>query len=165
MRDVDIPSLRKMLDKRQREIVYFIDVRTIREYETGHIPGFRWFPGGQVVQRSDDVLAAKHCPVVFACDGKARATITASWYRQFGFEEVFVVQGGTRAMQTNCFACRFIRITPTYPPASSRSVLSDLLAFSCIRYVSTHGRSPLLSNVPWNDVEFPDFTTKYPMTL
>ena len=97
MRYVDIPALQEMLGKQDRELVYCIDVRTLQEYEKGHIPGFRWFPGGQAVQRSDDVLVVKHCPVVFACDGKARATITASWYRQFGFEEVYVVQGGTTA--------------------------------------------------------------------
>jgi rhodanese-related sulfurtransferase len=97
VRYVDIPTLQDMLGKRDRDTAYFIDVRTIQEYEKGHIPGFRWFPGGQVVQRSDDVLVTKHCPVVFACDGKARATITASWYRQFGFEAVYAVQGGTTA--------------------------------------------------------------------
>jgi rhodanese-related sulfurtransferase len=97
VRYVDIPTLQSMLDKREREVCYCVDVRSIEEYEAGHIPGFRWFPGGQVVQRSDDVIAVKHCPVVFACDGKVRSTIVASWYRQFGFAEVYVVQGGTTA--------------------------------------------------------------------
>ena len=97
VREVDIPTLQSLLDKREQEVCYFVDVRTIEEYETGHIPGFRWFPGGQVVQRSDDVMAVKHGPVVFVCDRKVRSTIVASWYRQFGFEEVYVVQGGTSA--------------------------------------------------------------------
>jgi rhodanese-related sulfurtransferase len=97
VRSLDLPTLKAMLGKRDRDTAYFIDVRTLQEYEQGHIPGFRWFPGGQVVQRSDDVLVVKHCPVVFACDKKARATFIASWYRQFGFEEVYVVQGGTTA--------------------------------------------------------------------
>ncbi len=97
VRSLDIPTLRAMLGRRDRETAYFIDVRTIQEYERGHIPGFRWFPGGQVVQRSDDVLVVKNCPVVFACDKRARATFIASWYRQFGFEEVYAVQGGTGA--------------------------------------------------------------------
>jgi rhodanese-related sulfurtransferase len=79
------------------ESVYLIDVRTAEEYAAGHIPGFRWFPGGQAVQRSDDVAVVKHCPIVFACDRKARATITASWYRQMGVQEVYVVDGGTTA--------------------------------------------------------------------
>jgi rhodanese-related sulfurtransferase len=37
--------------------------------------------------------------IVFACDGLARATITASWYRQLFFPNVFVVDGGTTAWQ------------------------------------------------------------------
>ena len=73
------------------------DVRTAEEYAVGHIPGFRWFPGGQAVQRSDDAAVVKNCPIVFACDHKARAVFTASWYRQMGFQEVYAVEGGTTA--------------------------------------------------------------------
>jgi rhodanese-related sulfurtransferase len=97
VRYMDIPKLQAMLANREKEAAFFVDVRRVEEYETGHIPGFRWFPGGQVVQRSDDVLVVKNCPVVFACDQKARSTFIASWYRQFGFDEVYVVEGGTSA--------------------------------------------------------------------
>ncbi len=97
VRAIDVPTLQAWLAKRQQDTCYFVDVRTFQEYENGHIPGFRWFPGGQVVQRSDDVLVVKHCPVVFTCDRKTRATVVASWYRQFGFEDVYVLQGGTNA--------------------------------------------------------------------
>jgi rhodanese-related sulfurtransferase len=34
---------------------------------------------------------------VFACDRRARATLIASWYRQMGFREAYVVEGGTAA--------------------------------------------------------------------
>ena len=97
VRYVDVPTLRGLMGGRDGEVVYLIDVRTREEYETGHIPGFRWFPGGQVVQRSDDVMVVKNCTIVFCCDGKARATFIASWYRQFGFEEIYAVDGGTSA--------------------------------------------------------------------
>jgi rhodanese-related sulfurtransferase len=80
-----------------RDNLYLIDVRTTEEYAQGHIPGFQWFPGGQAVQRSDDVVAVKNGHVVFACDGRVRATVTASWYRQMGFPNVYVVDGGTTA--------------------------------------------------------------------
>ena len=96
-RFLGIPALRAMMARRDREPLYFIDVRTAAEYAAGHIPGFRWFPGGQAVQRADDVAVVKPCPIIFACDRKARATCTASWYRQMGFEEVYVVEGGTTA--------------------------------------------------------------------
>lgn len=97
VRFLDIPALQALMDRREREPLYFIDVRTAAEYAAGHIPGFRWFPGGQAVQRADDAAVVKPCPIVFACDGKARATCTASWYRQMGFADVYVVDGGTTA--------------------------------------------------------------------
>src|SRR5262249_14590410 len=78
------PSPQAMMDRRAQETVYLIDVRTQEEYAAGHIPGFRWFPGGQAVQRSDDVAVVHNCPMVFACDRLARATLIASWYRQMG---------------------------------------------------------------------------------
>src|SRR5690606_38649088 len=93
-----------LMQKRDQETVYLIDVRTKEEYEKGHIPGFRWFPGGQAVQRSDDVAAVKNCTLVFCCDRKARATLTASWYRQMGHQEVYAVDGGATAWAANGLA-------------------------------------------------------------
>jgi rhodanese-related sulfurtransferase len=97
VRFLDVPALKSLLDRRGAESIYFVDVRTAEEYAAGHIPGFRWFPGGQAVQRSDDVAVVKNAPIVFACDKKARATLIASWYRQMGFRDVFAVDGGTTA--------------------------------------------------------------------
>ena len=95
VRFLDVPALQAMMAKREREPLYFVDVRTADEYAAGHIPGFRWFPGGQAVQRADDVAVVKPCPIIFTCDGKARAASAASWYRQMGFADVYVVDGGT----------------------------------------------------------------------
>src|SRR6058998_1987025 len=97
VRLLDVPALKSVMDRRGAESIYLIDVRTAEEYAAGHIPGFRWFPGGQAVQRSDDVAVVKNAPIVFACDGKARATLIASWYRQMGYREVYAVSRGTSA--------------------------------------------------------------------
>jgi rhodanese-related sulfurtransferase len=97
VRYLDVAGLEGTIARARTETVYLIDVRTREEYTAGHLPGFRWFPGGQAVQRADDVAVVKHATLVFACDGKARATIIASWYRQMGFREVYAVDGGTRA--------------------------------------------------------------------
>ena len=97
VRYLDIPALEQLLAKRDQEPIYLIDVRTEQEYNAAHIPGFRSFPGGQAVQRSDDVAVVKNATYVFCCDGKARATVTASLYRQLGHENVLVVDGGTPA--------------------------------------------------------------------
>ena len=92
---LDADGLQALMARRSEETVYLVDVRTAQEYAAGHIPGFRWFPGGQAVQRSDEVAVVKNCPIVFCCDGRARAAITASWYRQMGHEHVYAVHGGT----------------------------------------------------------------------
>lgn len=92
-----IAALREMMARAERENVYLIDVRTVQEYAQGHIPGFQWSPGGQAVQRSDDLVGVRNGHVVFACDGRVRATVTASWYRQMGFPNVYAVDGGTNA--------------------------------------------------------------------
>jgi rhodanese-related sulfurtransferase len=77
--------------------VYLIDVRSEIEYESGHIAGSISVPGGQAVQRADDVVAVRTGTVVFCCDGTVRASVTASWYRQMGFANVYAVAGGTTA--------------------------------------------------------------------
>ena len=94
---LDVNALQEIMRRSGRETVYLVDVRTKLEHENGHIPGFRWFPGGQAVQRSDEVAVVKNSAVVFACDRKVRATIAASWYRQMGFQDVYAVDGGTYA--------------------------------------------------------------------
>ena len=96
---IGVERLDELRERSQSESVYFIDVRTEAEHAGGHIPGFRWFPGGQAVQRSDDVAVVHHAPIVFACDGVARAALTASWYRQMGHRHIYALEGGTRRLE------------------------------------------------------------------
>ena len=97
VRMIDVPALQKLMARAGDETVYLIDVRTREEFLAGHIPGFWWMPGGQAVQRADDTVAVRTAAVVFCCDGTTRACVTASWYRQMGFTEVFALDGGTSA--------------------------------------------------------------------
>jgi rhodanese-related sulfurtransferase len=97
VRMLTVAELQKVMARAGSESVYLIDVRTREEYVAGHIPGFWWMPGGQAVQRADDTVAVRAGTVVFCCDGTVRASVTASWYRQMGFTEVFAVTGGTTA--------------------------------------------------------------------
>jgi rhodanese-related sulfurtransferase len=97
VRPLSIAEVDALAARAGSETVYLIDVRTREEYAAGHIPGFAWFPGGQAVQRSDDAVAVKNGAIVFCCDGAVRAQVTASWYRQMGFPNVYAVTGGTTA--------------------------------------------------------------------
>ena len=97
VRTLAVGELPALMKRAADETVYLIDVRTREEYTRGHIPGFWWMPGGQAVQRADDTVAVRTGTVVFCCDGTVRASVTASWYRQMGFANVYVVTGGTTA--------------------------------------------------------------------
>jgi rhodanese-related sulfurtransferase len=99
VRALGVDDLREMMSKTDR-VMYFIDVRSREEFESGHVPGFAWVPGGQAVQRVDDTVAIRSAHVVFCCDGVARSFVTASWYRQMGFRRVYAVDGGTTAWLT-----------------------------------------------------------------
>ena len=132
VRFLSIGELRVRMAPAEDEAVYFVDVRTREEYEACHIPGFRWFPGGQAVQRCDDLAVVKKGTLVFCCDGRARATVTASWYRQLGFGEVYAVNGGTRAWAESGLPlergtrlpCRSVWQRPGIRPRSSPRVSS-----------------------------------------
>jgi len=91
---MDVHELRQVMARTHRETVYLVDVRREEEYRSGHIPGFRWFPGGQAVQRADDVAPVRNGLIVFTCDGRVRSTLVASWFRQMGFPNVYALQNG-----------------------------------------------------------------------
>ncbi len=97
VRHLSVEDLQGLMARSATECTYLVDVRTEQEFATGHIPGFRWFPGGQAVQRADDLAAVRNAAIVFCCDGTGRSAITASWYRQMGFPNVYAVKDGTGA--------------------------------------------------------------------
>ena len=77
----------------QDRTTYALDVRTPEEYARGHIPGFRHAPGGQLVQATDQWVAARGARVILADDDTVRARMTGAWLRQMGGWEVLVVEG------------------------------------------------------------------------
>jgi rhodanese-related sulfurtransferase len=93
-------SARELLDHPPRNdggVTYLVDVRSESEYEDGHIAGSLNIPGGQAVQRADDFVAVKNSRIIFVSNQSARAVMAAYWYRQMGFRDVNVLQGGLEA--------------------------------------------------------------------
>jgi rhodanese-related sulfurtransferase len=70
--------------------LYVIDVRTPEEYEAGHMRAARSVPGGQLVQETDAHIATWGGRIVLVDDNGVRATMTASWLKQMGWDEVAV---------------------------------------------------------------------------
>jgi rhodanese-related sulfurtransferase len=73
--------------------LYRFDVRDAEEYEAGHLPGFRHYPGGQLVQETDMAAPVRGARIVLTDDRSVRADMTASWLAQMGWE-VYVLEGG-----------------------------------------------------------------------
>ena len=71
---------------------YFFDVRSLAEYEQGHLPGFSPVPGGQLVQETEMVAPVRGARIVLFDDQGARADMSASWLAQMAWE-VYVVDG------------------------------------------------------------------------
>lgn len=72
--------------------LYRFDVRTAQEYVAGHLPGFRHYPGGQLVQETDMAAPVRGARLLLADDIGTRADMTASWLAQMGWE-VYVLEG------------------------------------------------------------------------
>jgi rhodanese-related sulfurtransferase len=66
--------------------VYRFDVRTPEEYGAGHLPGFASAPGGQLVQETDHHVPVRGARIVLADDDGVRASMSASWLAQMGWE-------------------------------------------------------------------------------
>ena len=74
--------------------LYLIDVRSPEEFAAGHLPGSQSAPGGQLIQATDVYLAVRHAHVVLIDDNGARATTTAAWLVQMGWQHIFVLENG-----------------------------------------------------------------------
>ncbi|WP_035706355.1 rhodanese-like domain-containing protein [Bradyrhizobium genomosp. I (2014)] len=73
--------------------LYRFDVRDAEEYAAGHLPGFRHYPGGQLVQETDMAAPVRGARILLTDDRSVRADMTASWLAQMGWE-VYVLEGG-----------------------------------------------------------------------
>jgi rhodanese-related sulfurtransferase len=70
---------------------YIFDVRDPDEYAAGHFPGAVSAPGGQLVQATDLYAGTLGARIVLSDDKEVRALMTASWLRQMGWKDVFVL--------------------------------------------------------------------------
>jgi rhodanese-related sulfurtransferase len=70
---------------------YVFDVRDPAEYKVGHYAGATSAPGGQLVQATDIYAGVLGARIVLSDDKEVRALMTASWLKQMGWQEVYVL--------------------------------------------------------------------------
>ncbi|MCZ6533220.1 MAG: rhodanese-like domain-containing protein [SAR324 cluster bacterium] len=93
VREIDMATLEQWR-RDDTGTVYVLDVRHPEEFEAGHLAGSRSAPGGQLVQATDVYIGTRNARVVLVDDNGVRATMTASWLIQMGWEQVRVLKDG-----------------------------------------------------------------------
>jgi rhodanese-related sulfurtransferase len=87
------PEEAMVLQAQAHRTLYRIDVRASEEYTAGHIGGFRYYPGGQLVQEIDMAAPVRGARILLTDHMGVRADMTASWLAQMGWE-TYVFDGG-----------------------------------------------------------------------
>ncbi len=89
---IDKAMLERFRAESDHRCLYLLDVRNPEEYLAGHLAGSRSAPGGQLVQETDQFVGTLRSRVVLVDDTGVRAAMTASWLRQMGWAEVYVLE-------------------------------------------------------------------------
>ncbi len=73
-----------------------VDVRSLREWKEGHIPGAIHIPLGVLAEQSEQLQNADR-PILVHCQSGLRSAIAASLLRRLGFDRVMDMSGGFAA--------------------------------------------------------------------
>ena len=93
---VDAATLAAWRREADARSLFLFDVRSPEEYREGHLADAVHAAGGQLVQATDDYIGTLGARIALVDDDGVRATLTASWLRQMGWE-AYVVQGALEA--------------------------------------------------------------------
>jgi rhodanese-related sulfurtransferase len=101
---IDLAQLVRWQSESEQRTLYLLDVRTPEEYVEGHLAGSRPAPGGQLVQATDEFVVTRHARIVLVDNDGVRATMTASWLKQMGWNDVFVLENAlSQALEQGAF--------------------------------------------------------------
>jgi rhodanese-related sulfurtransferase len=119
VRRIDAAGVARLEKEAGEHTLYRFDVRTREEYAAGHLEGWRWAPGGQLVQATDEYLATRRARIVLADWDGVRALTTAAWLAQLGGQEVYVYSPeALAALVTGPEALRVQRLHAVQPSVS-----------------------------------------------
>ena len=97
VRTIDVATVAKFAQEMKRRTLYLFDVRSPDEYAAGHLHSTVNTPGGQLVQATDAFAATRNARIVLIDDNGVRATMTASWLIQMGWQDVYVVRDALKS--------------------------------------------------------------------
>ena len=87
---IDRAKLEQWRGERAHHTLYVFDVRSPEEFVAGHLSDAISAPGGQLVQATDRYIGTLRSRIVLVDNDGVRATMTASWLKQMGYEDIKV---------------------------------------------------------------------------
>jgi glyoxylase-like metal-dependent hydrolase (beta-lactamase superfamily II)/rhodanese-related sulfurtransferase len=99
---VSLAELNSRISKRNGELVV-LDVREKDAYNTGHVPGARHLPRGQLELRVNDELPDPTTRIVTVCEFGKISTLAAVTLRELGFLRASALDGGMKAWRESGF--------------------------------------------------------------
>ncbi len=142
VRRIDAAQLAAFEAEAGERSLYRFDIRSREEYRAGHLAGWRWAPGGQLVQATDEYLATRRARVVLADWDGVRALTTGAWLAQLGGHEVFVFAPPPQAVLLT--GAEPVAVQPTRTAARVLSVgqAATLLAAGTAHLYDVDRRAP-----------------------
>src|SRR5258708_247718 len=142
IRSVDESALARFRADETRTL-YLFDVRDPFEYAAGHVAGALSAPGGQLVQATDQYAGTLNARIVLVDDKEVRAVMTASWLRQMGWTDVFVLvasgsEKGVPEIPVHGSPARHAAICPSHHDILFAHGQSSMVDNPLICHVSTH---------------------------
>ncbi len=98
---------------------FYLDVRDPSEFAISHWPGSKSAPGGQLVQATDHYVGVRRARLVLIDADGVRASMSASWLIQMGWDEVFVLKDAESS---------FVEPAPQQTPVIPDEVKAHLIA-------------------------------------
>jgi glyoxylase-like metal-dependent hydrolase (beta-lactamase superfamily II)/rhodanese-related sulfurtransferase len=93
---MSLANLKALTESRAADLIV-LDVRERDAYESGHVPGARLLPRGQLELRVNEELPDPTCRIVAVCELGRISTLAAATLRQLGFRHVVALDGGMKA--------------------------------------------------------------------
>lgn len=105
---------------------YVFDVRDPAEFGAAHIPGARPAPGGQLVQATDRYVGTLGARIICVDDNGVRATMTASWLVQIGWDAVILEPGAIPMSETDVHAPKTAPV-PDVPSINATQLAAQMI--------------------------------------
>lgn len=93
---MSLAELKSRIDARDPDLVV-LDVRERDAYLSGHVPGARLLPRGQLELRVNEELPDPTVRILTVCEFGRVSTLAAATLRQIGFQRAIALDGGMKA--------------------------------------------------------------------